>query len=420
MQVEKHREIEAAEEEKADPNYTPQYEHYYEDETINSMVPIWKRPKAQVTKEEYDQFYRDKFYDWNDPLKVIHANIEGGLNYNALMYIPSKAPFNYYSKAYEKGLALYSSGVLIMEKCADLLPDYFSFVRGLVDTPDLSLNISREMLQHDRQLKAIAVRIEKKIKSELESMLANEREDYKKFYSEFGLQLKYGVYSDYGTHRDMLEDLLMFYSSTEKEPVTFKEYIGRMKPDQKNIYYACGESIEKIDTLPQTEMLREKGYEILYCTDDIDEFTFKTLIQVDEKNLVSVNDTDLGLEETEEEKSALETEQTENRELLDRMKEYLGDKVKEVRLSSGSGISMEMEKVLNAIPNAEKIRADRILELNPQHRVFTTLKAIYSADPSDTRIEEYSGLLYDMASLIEGMPVDDPVALADRICELMK
>ncbi|MCR4893456.1 MAG: molecular chaperone HtpG [Eubacteriales bacterium] len=431
MKVEKHREIPATDEEKAKEDYAPQYEHYYEDETVNSMVPIWKRPKAQVTKEEYDQFYKDKFYDWNDPLKVIHANIEGGLNYNALMYIPSKAPFNYYSKAYEKGLALYSSGVLIMEKCADLLPDYFSFVRGLVDTPDLSLNISREMLQHDRQLKAIAVRIEKKIKSELESMLNSEREEYKKFYSEFGLQLKYGIYSDYGTHRDVLEDLLMFYSSTEKEPVTFKEYIGRMKPDQKNIYYACGESIEKIDTLPQTETLKEKGYEILYCTDDIDEFTFKTLIQVGEKNLVSVNDTDLGLEESDEEKSALETEQKESRDLLDKMKEYLGDKVKEVRLSSklrshavcfssGSGISMEMEKVLNAIPNGEKIRAERILELNPNHRVFTTLKAIYSADSEDERIREYSGLLYDMASLIEGMGVDDPVALADRICELMK
>ena len=287
------------------------------------------------------------------------------------------------------------------------------------------------MLQHDRQLKAIAVRIEKKIKSELESMLNSEREEYKKFYSEFGLQLKYGIYSDYGTHRDVLEDLLMFYSSTEKEPVTFKEYIGRMKPDQKNIYYACGESIEKIDTLPQTETLKEKGYEILYCTDDIDEFTFKTLIQVGEKNLVSVNDTDLGLEETDEEKSALETEQKESRDLLDKMKEYLGDKVKEVRLSSklrshavcfssGSGISMEMEKVLNAIPNGEKIRAERILELNPNHRVFTTLKAIYAADSEDERIREYSGLLYDMASLIEGMGVDDPVALADRICELMK
>ena len=295
----------------------------------------------------------------------------------------------------------------------------------------MSLNISRETLQHDRQLKAIAVRIEKKIKSELESMLSNEREEYRKFYSEFGLQLKYGIYSDYGMHRDMLEDLLMFYSSTEKEPVTFREYIGRMKPDQKNIYYACGESVEKIDSLPQTEMLKEKGYEILYCTDDIDEFTFKTLIQVDEKNLVSVNDSDLGLEETEDEKKALETEQNENRELLEKMKEYLGEKVREVRLSSklrshavcfssGSGISMEMEKVLNAIPNAEKVRADRVLELNPQHRVFTTLKAIYSADPDDKRIGEYSGLLYDMASLIEGMPVDDPVALADRICELMK
>ena len=431
MKVEKHRDVEATEEEKAAEDYEPKHEHYFEDETINSMVPIWKRPRSEVTAEEYNNFYKDRFYDWNDPLKVIHANIEGGLNYNALMFIPSKAPYDYYSRAYEKGLALYSSGVLIMEKCADLLPDYFSFVRGLVDTPDLSLNISREMLQHDRQLKAIAVRIEKKIKSELDSMLNSDREKYEEFYKAFGLQLKYGVYTDYGIHKDVLQDLLMFYSSTEKKPVTFKEYISRMKPDQKNIYYACGESVEKIDSLPQTELLKDRGYEILYCTDDIDEFAMKTIIQVEEKNLVSVNDGDLGIEETEEEKTQREETEKDASALLARMKEILAEKVSDVRLStklkshavcfsSTGGISMEMEKVLNAIPNGEKIRAQRVLEINPDHSVFVNMRAIYSADENDSRIGEYTLLLYDMASLIEGMPVDDPVAFSDKICSLMK
>lgn len=431
MNVEKHREVEVSEEEKSKEDYTPQYEHYHEDETINSMVPIWKKAKNQISEEEYNNFYKDKFYDWQDPLKVMHVNIEGTLNYNALMYIPSSTPYNYYTKAYEKGLKLYSNGVLIMDKCEELLPDYFSFVRGLVDTPDLSLNISRELLQHDRQLRAIAVRIEKKIKSELENMLTSDREKYEKFYESFGLQLKYGVYSDYGTHKELLENLLMFYSSTEEKLVTFEEYIGRMKPDQKYIYYACGEDYDKILKMPQAELLREKGYEILCCTDDIDEFVFKTLIQVNEKDVLSITESDLGLEQTEEEKESAKEVQESNKELLDKLKEILKDKVSDVAISSrlishavcfagGGGISMEMEKVLNAIPNAEKVRAERILEINPKHEVFKVLQDKFSANPDDETIAKYAKLLYNQAVLIEGMPIDDPVEFADTICELMK
>lgn len=431
MNVEKHREVEASEEEKSKEDYTPQYEHYHEDETINSMVPIWKKAKNQISEEEYNNFYKDKFYDWQDPLKVMHVNIEGTLNYNALMYIPSSTPYNYYTKAYEKGLKLYSNGVLIMDKCEELLPDYFSFVRGLVDTPDLSLNISRELLQHDRQLRAIAVRIEKKIKSELENMLTSDREKYEKFYESFGLQLKYGVYSDYGTHKELLENLLMFYSSTEEKLVTFEEYIGRMKPDQKYIYYACGEDYDKILKMPQAELLREKGYEILCCTDDIDEFVFKTLIQVNEKDVLSITESDLGLEQTDEEKESAKEVQESNKELLDKLKDILKDKVSDVAISSrlishavcfagGGGISMEMEKVLNAIPNAEKVRAERILEINPKHEVFKVLQDKFSANPDDETIAKYAKLLYNQAVLIEGMPIDDPVEFADTICELMK
>lgn len=431
MNVEKHREVEVSEEEKSKEDYTPQYEHYHEDETINSMVPIWKKAKNQISEEEYNNFYKDKFYDWQDPLKVMHVNIEGTLNYNALMYIPSSTPYNYYTKAYEKGLKLYSNGVLIMDKCEELLPDYFSFVRGLVDTPDLSLNISRELLQHDRQLRAIAVRIEKKIKSELENMLTSDREKYEKFYESFGLQLKYGVYSDYGTHKELLENLLMFYSSTEEKLVTFEEYIGRMKPDQKYIYYACGEDYDKILKMPQAELLREKGYEILCCTDDIDEFVFKTLIQVNEKDVLSITESDLGLEQTDEEKESAKEVQESNKELLDKLKDILKDKVSDVAISSrlishavcfagGGGISMEMEKVLNAIPNAEKVRAERILEINPKHEVFKVLQDKFSANPDDETIAKYAKLLYNQAVLIEGMPIDDPVEFADTICELMK
>ncbi len=430
MNVEKHRAKEASEEEKAKEDYKPEYESYFEDETLNSMVPLWKKNKSQVTKEEYNEFYKSKFFDWEDPIKVIHANIEGGLNYNALLYIPSQVPFNFYTKSYEKGLQLYSSGVLIMEKCAELLPDYFSFVKGLVDTPDLSLNISREMLQHDRQLKAIAVRLEKKIKSELEEMLAKDRETYEKFFKAFGLQLKYGIYSDYGANKDTLKDLILFYSSTEKKPVTLAEYVSRMKPDQKYIYYACGDSIEKLERLPQTEQLVEKGYEILFMTDDIDEFAVKTLTSYDEKEFRSVTDNDLGFEQTEEEKKAAEEKATENKDLLAAIKDALGDKVKEVRLSSrlrdhavcfasDGHISFEMEKVLNQMPTGEKVHAERVLELNPEHAVFVAMKKAYEENSNNEKIKDYAKLLYDMAAMLEGMPIDDPVAFTEGVCKLM-
>ncbi|MFR1804711.1 MAG: molecular chaperone HtpG, partial [Faecalispora jeddahensis] len=306
MEVEKHRQKEGAENET---------ETYREDETLNSMVPLWRKNKNEITKEEYEQFYRDKFYDYEAPLRIIHTSAEGTATYNALLFIPAKAPYDYYTKEFEKGLQLYSNGVMIMEKCADLLPDYFSFVRGLVDSQDLSLNISREMLQHDRQLKLIESRLEKKIKSELEAMLNNSREDYEKFFASFGLQLKYGVYSDYGQHKDLLQDLLLFYSSSEKKPVTLKEYVGRMKEDQKDIYFISGESVARIEQLPQTELLREKGLEMLYLTDQVDEFALRILNAYDGHEFKNVSSDDLGLE-TEEEKKAAEQQKEEYKELL--------------------------------------------------------------------------------------------------------
>lgn len=430
MNMEKHREKEATEEEKAAEDYKPEWESYYEDTTLNSMVPIWKKSKSQVSREEYNEFYKAKYFDWEDPLKVIHANIEGGLNYNALMFIPSRVPYNFYTKGYEKGLQLYSSGVLIMDKCADLLPDYFSFVRGLVDTPDLSLNISREMLQHDRQLKAIAVRIENKIKSELEQMLLNDRQEYEKFFKSFGLQLKYGIYSDYGANKDKLKDLVMFYSSTEKKLVTLSEYVSRMKEEQKYIYYACGESVEKLEKMPQTEALVEKGYEILFMTDDIDDFAIKTLANYDEKEFRSVTEKDLEIEKTEEEKKAESEKAEQCKGLLEKVKEALDGKVSEVRLSSRlkkhavcfaseGHISLEMEKVLNQMPTGEKVRAERVLELNPEHSVFKAMENAFKQNPEDEKIKEYAKLLYDMASLMEGMTVDDPVAFTESVCRLM-
>ncbi|MFV0515856.1 MAG: molecular chaperone HtpG [Aminipila sp.] len=429
MNVEKHKMKEATEEQKADENYTPEYETYTEDEILNSMVPLWKKSKGSITEEEYNNFYREKFFDFEDPAKVIHTNVEGVSTYNALMYIPARAPFNYYTKEYEKGLQLYSSGVLIMDKCADLLPDYFSFVRGLVDSQDLSLNISREMLQHDRQLKAIAVRLEKKIKSELLEMLNTDREKYEKFFENFGLQLKFGAYNEYGMHKDAVKELLMFYSSSEKKLVTLSEYISRMKEEQKYIYYACGENIEKIDKQPQTEMLKDRGYEILYCTDEIDEFALKVIATFDEKEFRSVSADDLGIEETAEEKEAIEKQREENKELLDLMKEALGDKVAEVRVSqrlkshpvcltANGEISIEMEKVLNAMPTAnEKISAAKVLEINANHTVFESLKNIFKTDKE--KVKDYSKLLYNQALLIEGMPVEDPIEFSNAICNLM-
>lgn len=409
------------------PEDKPEYESYTENVTLNSMVPIWKKNKSELKDEDYNNFYKEKFMDYTDPVRVIHSSTEGSATYNALLFIPANTPYNYYSRDYEKGLQLYASGVLIMDKCADLLPDCFSFVRGLVDSQDLSLNISREMLQHDRQLKIIAGRLEKKIHSELLSMLKNEREKYEAFWKNFGLQLKYGVYDGFGAKKDLLSDLLLFYSSSEKKPVTLEEYVGRMKESQKYIYYACGETVERIGMLPQTERLQEQGYEILYLTDDVDEFAFKMMHAFQEKEFRSVSDSDLGLE-TEEEKETLKKQNEDNKDLLDLLKESLGDKVKEVRLtsrlkthpvclSSGGPLSLEMEKVLNASPTGQKVSADRVLELNSGHPVFQTLCKLYDSDKE--KLKEYASLLYTQALLIEGMPIDDPVAFSNAICNLM-
>jgi len=405
------------------------------DETpINSMVPIWKKNKSEVTQEEYNEFYKEKFFDFADPMKVIHSSVEGMAIYNALLYIPEKAPYNYYTKDYEKGLQLYSSGVLIMDKCADLLPDYFSFVKGLVDSQDLSLNISREMLQHDRQLRAIETRLEKKIKSELLELLKTDREKYEAFFKSFGLQIKFGIYDKFGLHKDNLKDLVMFYSSSEKKPVTFAEYISRMNEDQNYIYYTCGESIEKLDRMPQTELLKDKGIEILYCTEDVDEFVLKVLIEFDGKQFKSVSDEDLGIEENEADKEAAKKQAEDNKDLFAAMKEALGDKVMEVRLSqrlkthpvcfsSGGEVSIEMEKVLNAMPTGEKIKADKVLEINGSHPVFNALKQAHAQQNDATagdKLKEYTHLLYNQALLIEGMTIEDPVAFSNSICNLMK
>lgn len=409
------------------PDDNPEFEDYTENVTLNSMVPIWKKNKSELKDEDYHNFYKDKFMDYEDPARVIHSSTEGTATYNALMFIPARAPYNYYSRDYEKGLQLYASGVLIMDKCPDLLPDCFSFVRGLVDSQDLSLNISREMLQHDRQLKLIAGRLEKKIHSELLSMLKNEREKYEAFWKNFGLQLKYGVYDAFGAKKDLLQDLLLFYSSSEKKNVTLEEYAGRMKESQKYIYYACGETVERIELLPQTERLKDQGVEILYLTDDVDEFALKVMHSFQEKEFRSVSDNDLGLE-SEEEKEAIKKQNEDNKGLLDCLKEALGDKVKEVRLtsrlkthpvclSSGGPLSLEMEKVLNSAPTGQKVSADRVLELNSEHPVFGALKNLYETDKD--KLNAYASLLYNQALLIEGMPIDDPVAFSNAVCGLM-
>ncbi len=418
MDVEKSRLKEGSKEE---------YETYTENETLNSMVPIWRKNKNEITEDEYNQFYKDKFMDYTNPAKVIHSSTEGTATYNALLFIPAKAPMNFYTKDYEKGLQLYSNGVMIMDKCADLLPDYFSFVRGLVDSQDLSLNISRELLQHDRQLKVIAARLEKKIKSELENMLANEREKYEEFFKNFGLQLKYGIYQDYGMHKDVLQELLMFYSSSEKKLVTLKEYVSRMKEEQKFIYYASGETTARIDQLPQTEELRDKGYEMLYLTDNVDEFALRMLMKYDDKEFKSVSADDLGLK-TEEEKKEAEKQVEENKDMLNFMKDALDGKVKQVILSqklkthpvclsTDGAISIEMEKVLNAMPTDEKVTAERVLEINANHPVFKKLCDLYENDKD--LLKEYASLLYTQALLIEGVNIDDPVAFSNQICDLM-
>ena len=426
MDVEKSRPKEKPE--GADKDAPMEFETYTETETLNSMVPIWRKNKSEVTDEEYNNFYKEKFMDWQDPIRVVRTHAEGAATYDALLFIPAKAPMDFYTREYEKGLQLYSDGVMIMEKCADLLPDYFSFVKGLVDSQDLSLNISREMLQHDRQLKLIAGRLEKKIKSELESMLNNDREKYEEFYKGFGLQLKYGMYADYGMHKDVLKDLVLFYSSSEEKLVTLKEYVSRMKEGQTSIYYACGDAVERIARLPQTEMLKDKGYEILYLTDNVDEFALKMLQTYDEKDFKNISSDDLGLE-TEEEKKEAEKQVEDNKGLLDFMTEALDGKVKAVRLSqrlkshpvcisSEGAITLDMEKVLNAMPATEKVQAQRVLELNANHPIFAKLTQLFENDQE--KLKTYSQLLYTQAMMIEGFPVEDPVAFCNQICELME
>ena len=427
MEVEKSRMKEQPEGEEADEEKAPEYETYTEVETLNSMVPIWRKNKNELTDEDYNSFYKEKFFDYSDPLKVIHTYTEGAATYHALLFIPAKAPYNYYTRDYEKGLKLYASGVLIMDSCKDLLPDHFSFVKGLVDSEDLSLNISREMLQHDRQLKVIASRLEKKIKSELLSMLKYDREKYEEFFKNFGLQLKYGVYNGFGANKELLQDLLLFYSSSEQKLVTLEEYVSRMKEDQKYIYYAGGESREQIERLPQTELVKDKGYEILYLTDDVDEFALQMMHDYSEKEFKSVSASDLDLD-TEEEKKEFEKQTEENKDLLTFMKDALDGKVKAVVLSkrlkshpvclSNEGmLSIEMEKVLNAMPNDQKVKAERVLEVNASHPIFEKLSKLYAEDQE--KLKTYAQLLYTQAELIEGMPVEDPVAFSNAVCELM-
>ncbi|WP_010282026.1 molecular chaperone HtpG [Bacillus timonensis] len=404
-----------------------EYEQVTEEQVINSMVPIWRKNKSELTDEDYEKFYNEKHYGFDKPLKHIHISVDGTIRYNAILYLPENIPFDYYSKEYEKGLELYSNGVLIMNKCADLLPDYFSFVKGLVDSEDLSLNISREMLQQDRQLKLIAKNINKKIKSELQTMLKNEREKYETFYNSFGRQLKFGVYSDFGSNKDTLQDLLLFYSSKDKKLVTLDEYVSRMPEDQKFIYYATGESVERIDKLPQTELVADKGYEILYFTEDIDEFAIKMLMKYKEKEFKSVSSSDLGFEPNESDK-ATEEEQNENKELFEYMKNALSGKVTDVRiskrlkthpvcLSTDGEISIEMEKVLNAMPDNQNIKADKVLEINVHHEVFHSLKNAFETDK--TKLDLYTHLLYNQALLIEGLPIQDPVEFTNDICKIM-
>lgn len=405
-----------------------EYESYTEVETLNSMVPLWKKNKSEVSHEDYCRFYKEKFFDYNDPLRVIHSSTEGASTYNALLFIPEKPSFDYYSRDFEKGLQLYANGVLIMDKCADLLPDCFSFVRGLVDSQDLSLNISREMLQHDRQLKLIESRLEKKIKSELLSMLKNEREKYETFWKGFGRQLKYGLYSSFGANSELLSDLLLFYSSYEKKLSTLEEYIGRMPEGQNYIYYACGDSLERIDQLPQAELVKDKGYEILYFTEDVDEFVTKVMPVYKEKEFRSISSDDLGLE-SEEEKEETKKQQEENKDLFSAIKEALGGRITEVRLSgrlknaaccltAKGPISLEMERVLGTMPGEQKVKAERVLELNPDHEIFPILQKLYPDDKET--LADYAELLYGQALIREGMLPEDPAAFAAVLCRLME
>jgi len=406
------------------PEDKPEYESYTEVDTLNSMVPIWQRSKSSVTTEEYHKFYRDKFRDYNDPQKVISVSVEGSVTYKALLFVPGAMPYDYYTNGYEKGLQLYSNGVLIMEHCEDLLADHFRFVRGVVDSPDLSLNISREMLQHDRQLKVIATNLEKKIKSELLKLMREDREGYEKFWKNFGRQIKYGLAGNYGQHKDLLSDLVLFYSSTEKKLVSLEEYVDRTKEDQKYIYYAAGETLEKVDKLPQTEMLKDKGVEILYFTEDIDEFAVGVLYNYKEKEFRSVLDQEIEEGDTKKAEEAADA----HKATFDFVKETLGSAVKDVKasarlkshpvcLTAGEGLSFEMEKYFQTIQPDTEIKADRILELNVEHPAFAAVEAAVTADPEKAR--KYATLLYNQALLIAGLPLEDPSGYTDLVCELM-
>lgn len=402
-----------------------EYAEHTDEHVINSMVPIWKEQKSKVKDEDYDKFYMDEFYDYKKPLKVIHASVEGKVSYDTLMFIPSQAPHDFYSKDYEKGLALYSNGVLIKEKVSELIPEYFSFVRGLVDTPDVSLNISREMVQQDSQIKVIANSLESRIKKELEAMLKDEREKYEEFFKAFGINIKFGIYNSFGQHKDLLKDLLLFYSSKDKKLITLKEYVENKKKDQDKIYYACGETLDKIDLLPQTEKVKELGYEILYLNEYVDEFVVQILQEYDGLKFVNISSEALDLD-SEEDKKELEKLNKKYQEMFDEMKKIID--VKEVRftkklkkhpvcLTSDGAISVEMEKVINAMPTDQKIKAQLVLEVNADHKVAKKLQSLYKEDKK--KLDKYTKILYNQARLIEGLPVEDPTELARLVCEVI-
>ena len=426
MEVEDYRQKPKPED--AGDDYKPEWETVKEWKTINSMVPLWQRPKAKVTDEEYNNFYKEKFMDWQDPLAVIHTSAEGAVTYKALLYIPQKAPYDFYTREYQKGLQLYSSGVMIMDKCADLLPDYFRFVKGVVDSPDFSLNISREILQHDRQLKVIANALEKKIKGELEKMQKDDPEKYEKFWAAFGSQIKYGVVADYGAHKDKLKDLLLFWSSKEGKNTTLAAYKDRMSEDQPYYYYACGESVDKIAKLPQVERILDKGYEILYCTEDVDDFVMQALGEIDGKKFMSATAED-ALPQTDEEKKQAEEKAEAGKPVLEAVKNVLGDQVKEVRiskilksgaccLSADGPVSLEMERYMRKLEGGEHMKAQRVLELNADSAPYAALKKAVDAGDQST-VEKYSKLLYGQALLLADLPLENPSEYAELVCSLM-
>ena len=403
-----------------------EYETYKEVITINSRIPLWKRNKKDITEEEYNNFYSDKFFDYNKPLDVLHFNIEGNVNYNALLYIPSHAPYDYYSKEYEKGLQLYTNGVLIMDKCSELLPDYFSFVRGVIDTEDIPLNISRETLQDDKNIKLIAKSIETKVRNELLDLLKNNRDKYLEFYKAFGMQLKFGIYNDYGMHKDKLEDLIMFYSSSEKKLITLDEYVNKLKEEDKNIYYCAGETVDKIDMLPQVEGIKDK-HEVLYLTDYVDEFAIMAIHEYKGKTFVNVTNESTDLS-TEEEKEKINKENTDNKDMLEEMKKVLEGNVEEVKLTNKlkshpvcltttGEVSTSMEKVINAMPTDEKIKANEVLEINASHKIVDKLKDLYKNNKDE--FTKYTKVIYYEARLIEGLPIDNPTELSNLMCDIM-